>query len=151
MVPKESPPPASANSPASSQSKPRRASSSRLSGRCTSAAYSATTTSGTLIRNTARQLIVSTRRPPTNGPPSVSSVVPAAQSPYARPCWSPSKLTRRRARDPGTVEEDDAGAEDRGHQHPATAGVGELSGRSDRARGATHSGHQRSSARYFGP
>ena len=59
-------------------------------------------TRGTLIRKTARHETASTRMPPTNGPRMVVAPEPAAHTPNARPCSSPSKVDVISASEPGT-------------------------------------------------
>ena len=65
-------------------------------------ANSARATSGTLIRNAARQLTVSTSRPPTTGPMRLVADVAEAQMPNARARASPSNSAVRIASEPGT-------------------------------------------------
>ena len=77
---------------------PRRGSPARASRSPTAA----TATSGTLMKNAARQEIVSTRRPPISGPRIVVAPEAPAQVPNARPCSSPEKLAVRSASEPGT-------------------------------------------------
>src|ERR1700730_17101872 len=124
MVPKASPPTDRATIAEPSQSKCAVAVSFRLSGTCTKVAQSAIRISGTLIRNAARQEIVSTSRPPTKGPRMVVAPEAPAQRPKARPWASPSKLAVRSASDPGTRTAPDARhaeADEPPEEHPPPA------------------------------
>src|SRR5438067_2864545 len=76
--------------------------STRLSGTFFHVAQAATATRGTLMKNAARQEIVSTSTPPISGPRIVVAPDAPAHVPKARPCSSPEKLAVIKAREPGT-------------------------------------------------